>query len=86
MEPRAVRIRYGLIRHSQSPKASRAYLTARSSLFPNCDDTIMGGCIRPRGMRPGEKFRVRDKNVCPECCRVRDAWLRENFPDWADGV
>ena len=42
MQEGSVPIRYGLVRFSDS---GLQYLTARDSLFPNCDDAVLGGCV-----------------------------------------
>ncbi len=60
----SVPIRYGLVRFSDS---GLQYLTARDSLFPNCDDAVPGGCVvRSQQTVP--------KNICPTCNATRDAW------------
>ena len=73
MQERAIRIRYGLIRGT--PKVAPAYLEARSTGFPNCDDVVLGGCVvrQPKTKR---------KPICPACNAARELWLREHYPRW----
>ena len=64
MQRGSVPITYGLVRFSDS---ALQYLTARDSLFPNCDDVVRGGCV----VRP-EKTVLAD--ICPTCNSTRDSW------------
>ena len=72
---REVRVVYGLIRSSS--KVSVTYLNARKQGFPHCDDVALGGCVV-------RAVRTRPKNVCLTCCEVRNTWLRQHCPTWAD--
>ena len=60
----SVPIDYGLM----SLSASRLrYNEARASLFPNCDDAVLGGCVvGPEQTTP--------KKICRTCNATRDAW------------
>ena|SRR5215210_6709498 len=73
LEGRAVRIQYGLIRGT--PKVAREYLQARKTLFPNCDDVALGGCMV-------RQEKTKRKAICPDCNKARDTWLAENYPAW----
>jgi hypothetical protein len=50
-----------------------AYLAARETSFPHCDDAIWVGCM-PQSSN--ENF----KEVCQECNAARDRWLRRHLP------
>jgi hypothetical protein len=73
MKERAVRIQYGLIRGT--PKVAPAYLDARKTGFPNCDDVVLGGCVL-------REPKTRRKLICPDCNAARDSWLSEHNPTW----
>jgi hypothetical protein len=60
----SVPIRYGLVRFSDS---GLQYMTARNSLFPNCDDAVLGGCVVGAAQ-------TKPKNVCGTCNATRAAW------------
>src|SRR4051812_9894383 len=60
---RIVPINYGLYRPSP---AERQYLAVRKSLFPNCDDAVLGGCV------VGSP--ITSKDVCFACNAARNAW------------
>ena len=62
----SVPIVYGLMEFGQS---ELQYLTARASLFPNCDDTTLGGCV----VGP---VKTSLKSICRTCNATRDAWRR----------
>jgi hypothetical protein len=60
----SVPIKYGLVRFSAS---GLQYREARTSLFPNCDDGELGGCVvRSQQTQP--------KNICRTCNAARVAW------------
>jgi hypothetical protein len=60
----SVPINYGLIRFGAS---GLQYMEARASLFPNCDDAELGGCVV-------RAERTMPKNICRTCNATRDAW------------
>lgn len=75
LEQKRVKIVYGLI--AGTPKCSPDYLRARETQFPHTDDFAFGGCtIRPQKYRP--------RMTCPHCIEVRNEWLWENCPTWAE--
>jgi hypothetical protein len=60
---RTVPINYGLYRPSP---AQWQYREARESLFPNCDDAVLGGsCVGQPTM---------SKDICLACNAARNAW------------
>jgi hypothetical protein len=60
----SVPIDYGLFRFGPSEVQ---YVRARTSLFPNCDDAALGGCVvQPEDTMP--------KNICRTCNATRNAW------------
>lgn len=60
----SVPINYGLVMFSAS---GLQYSEAKASLFPNCDDAVLGGCVvEPEQTMP--------KNICRTCNATRDAW------------
>ena len=60
----SVPITYGLMSLSDS---RLHYSKARASLFPNCDDAVMGGCVVG-----SEQTELTE--ICPTCNATRDAW------------
>jgi hypothetical protein len=59
-----VPINYGLVMFSAS---GLQYNKARASLFPNCDDAVLGGCVVGSAQ-------TKQKNICRTCNATRDAW------------
>ncbi|QQO07642.1 hypothetical protein [Breznakiella homolactica] len=70
MEVKQVRISYGL-----PSRAFFDYAEVRSESFPNCDDSVLGGCIV-------REITHAEKNVCEQCNTARDEWRKaENDND-----
>jgi hypothetical protein len=60
----SVPIGYGLVMFTASGLKDNQ---ARASLFPNCDDAVLGGCV------VGSE-QTKQKNICRTCNVTRDAW------------
>jgi hypothetical protein len=60
----SVPIVYGLVMFTAS---GLLYNEARTSLFPNCDDAVLGGCVV-------RSKQTSSNNVCRTCNATRDAW------------
>jgi hypothetical protein len=60
----SVPINYGRVMFTAS---GLQYREAKASLFPNCDDAVLGGCAV-------WKEQTMPKNTCRTCNATRDAW------------
>jgi hypothetical protein len=67
LQRESVPICYGLIR-LDAPQVQYKYLMAKDSLFPNCNDPVLGGCCvdldKPTTL----------KNLCQRCNTAQTAW------------